>query len=72
MSDVVQYKFLSLVGEGGFGKVYRARMQVGEFSKDVAIKLLSDSDPPPSLLERFRDEAKILGLIRDRDRKSVV
>ncbi len=66
MSDVVQYKFLSLVGEGGFGKVYRARMQVGEFSKDVAIKLLSDPDPPPSLLERFRDEAKILGLIRDR------
>jgi len=63
---VVQYKFLSLVGEGGFGRVYRARLQVGEFSKDVAIKLLSDPDPPRSLLERFRDEAKILGLIRDR------
>ncbi|MEN0067412.1 MAG: serine/threonine-protein kinase [Myxococcota bacterium] len=67
MSDgVVQYKFLSLVGEGGFGKVYRARFQTGGFSKDVAIKLLSDPSPPQSLLERFRDEANILGLIRDR------
>ena len=68
MSDgVVQYRFLSVVGEGGFGRVYRARMEAQEgFSKEVAIKVLSDPSPPKSLLERFRDEARILALIRDR------
>ena len=64
---VVRYRFLSLVGEGGFGKVYRARMEAGDgFHKDVAIKVLNDPHPPKTLLERFRDEAKILGLLRDR------
>ncbi|MBX2799152.1 MAG: protein kinase [Myxococcales bacterium] len=68
MADgAVQYRFLAVVGEGGFGKVYRARLETDEgFNKDVAIKVLSDPDPPESLLERFRDEAKILGLVRDR------
>lgn len=68
MSDgPVQYRILALVGEGGFGRVYRARLEAGEgFAKDVAIKLLNDPEPPRSLLERFRDEARILGLIRDR------
>jgi len=64
---LVRYRFLSVVGEGGFGKVYRARLETSEgFTKDVAVKVLSDKDPPKSLLQRFRDEAKILGLIRDR------
>jgi serine/threonine protein kinase len=68
LSDgLVRYRFLSVVGEGGFGKVYRARLETSEgFHKDVAVKVLSDPDPPKSLLQRFRDEAKILGLIRDR------
>ncbi|MEQ1501983.1 MAG: serine/threonine-protein kinase, partial [Myxococcota bacterium] len=67
MSDVVSYRFLSVVGVGGFGKVYRARMETLDgFHKEVAIKVLSDPDPPKSLLVRFHDEAKILGLLRDR------
>src|SRR5262245_47641725 len=68
LSDgLVRYRFLSVVGEGGFGKVYRARLETSEgFHKDVAVKVLSDKDPPKSLLQRFRDEAKILGLVRDR------
>lgn len=68
MADgVVRYRFLSIVGEGGFGKVYRARMEAADgFQKDVAIKVLSELAPPPSLLERFRDEARILGRVRDR------
>ncbi|MEQ1505144.1 MAG: serine/threonine-protein kinase, partial [Myxococcota bacterium] len=68
MADAeVRYRFLSVLGEGGFGKVYRARMEAAEgFHKDVAIKVLHDPNPPRSLLQRHRDEAKILGLIRDR------
>ena len=63
----VRYRFLAVVGEGGFGRVYRARLEAGDdFSKDVAVKLLNAEAPPRSLLERFRDEARILGLIRDR------
>jgi len=63
----IAYRFLALVGEGGFGKVYRARQETSDgFHKDVALKLLSDAEPPKSLLKRFRDEARILGLIRDR------
>jgi serine/threonine protein kinase len=63
----VEYRLLSVVGEGGFGKVYRARLEGPDgFHKHVAIKILSDPTPPRSLLQRFRDEARILGLIRDR------
>lgn len=62
----LNYRVLSVIGEGGFGRVYRARMETGGFHKDVALKVLSDPEPPRSLLQRFRDEAKILGLIRDR------
>jgi serine/threonine-protein kinase len=63
----IAYRFLSLVGEGGFGKVYRARQETSDgFHKDVALKLLTDLEPPKSLLKRFRDEARILGLLRDR------
>ncbi len=62
-----RYRVLALLGEGGFGKVYRAVMEgAGGFSKEVAIKLLHDDDFPESVRRRFRDEARILGLIRDR------
>jgi hypothetical protein len=58
---------MSVVGKGGFGKVYRGRLEGPEgFYKDVAIKLLNDKDVPETTLQRFRDEARILGLIRDR------
>ena len=61
------YRILGVLGKGGFGKVYRARMEgAAGFSKDVAIKLLSDRDPGEDVLQRFRDESRILGLIRDR------
>ncbi|MEZ4320272.1 MAG: serine/threonine-protein kinase [Myxococcota bacterium] len=62
-----RYRILDVVGEGGFGKVYRARLEGAEgFAKDVAIKLLTDTDAPEEVLQRFRDESRILGLIRDR------
>lgn len=62
-----RYTILGVLGTGGFGKVYRARLEGGsDFSKEVAIKVLHDGTPNPDLLKRFRDEARILGLIRDR------
>ena len=62
-----QYRILGVLGMGGFGKVYRARLEDDAgFSKDVAIKLLSAEDVPDTVLERFRDEARILGLLRHR------
>ena len=62
-----RYRIMSVLGKGGFGKVYRGRLEGPEgFYKDVAIKLLNDADVPESTLQRFRDEARILGLIRDR------
>jgi hypothetical protein len=67
MDGGARYRFLSVVGEGGFGRVYRARLEAGGgFHKDVAVKVLTDPEPPKRLLQQFRDEARILGLVRDR------
>ena len=61
------YRLLSRLGDGGFGVVYRARLEGPEgFTKDVAIKLLHDVDAPERTIARFRDEARILGMLRDR------
>jgi serine/threonine protein kinase len=66
-SDIRRYRILGLIGVGGFGKVYRARLEGAEgFYKDVAIKLLHDENPPDEVLQRSRDEARLLGLLRDR------
>lgn len=61
-----EYQILGVVGRGGFGTVYRARMRTSTgFVKDVAIKLLHERASHHSELTRFRDEARILGLLRD-------
>jgi len=69
MQDVEarRYRITGVLGKGGFGTVYRATMEgAGGFHKNVAIKLLRDEDVPDLTLQRFRDEARILGLVRDR------
>lgn len=63
---VRRYRILGMMAEGGYGRVYRARLEVADgFSKDVAIKLmrpgLGEAD-----IARFRDEIRILGRVRDR------
>ena len=65
--DARRYRITAVLGTGGNGKVYRATLQgAGGFEKDVAIKLMRDDEVPELALQRFRDEARILGLIRDR------
>ncbi len=60
-----RYVILGVLGSGGFGTVYHARlMGPMNFRKDVAIKLLR-KDASPQFIQRFRDEARILGLLRD-------
>ncbi|MBX2802895.1 MAG: serine/threonine protein kinase [Myxococcales bacterium] len=71
-SALPRYRITGVLGRGGFGTVYLARLEDGSgFVKDVAIKILSDDDPPPDVLGRFRDEARMLGRLRDRNIVSV-
>jgi serine/threonine-protein kinase len=63
-----QYRILETLGKGAFGTVYRAEvLGAGDFKKQVALKVLDYSgDAPEEIALRFRDEARILGLIRHR------
>ncbi len=63
-----QYRILETLGKGAFGTVYRAEViGAGDFKKQVALKVLDYSgDAPEEIALRFRDEARILGLIRHR------
>ncbi len=66
IGDHRRYHVTGILGQGGFGTVYRARMEgAGGFRKDVALKILRDEDPPVDVLSRFRDEARILGLVHN-------
>ena len=62
------YRILSPLGQGGFGTVYRARVQgEGGFTKEVALKVLNkDMVGVDDVARRLRDEARVMGLIRHR------
>ena len=61
------YSILAVIGRGGCGTVYRAVMEGSDgFRKEVAVKVMHEDDMSPEALMRFRDEARILGLVRDR------
>lgn len=64
-----RYRVTSLLGEGGFARVYRARPYRG--TGEVAIKILNDPEPSDDVLARFADEARILGMAQDRALVSV-
>ncbi|MFT4621644.1 MAG: serine/threonine protein kinase [Myxococcota bacterium] len=61
-----QFEFLTCLGRGGFGEVYRAMMvNSGGLSTEVAIKLLrSDIGLGDEAIARLRDEGQLLALLR--------
>jgi serine/threonine protein kinase/Tol biopolymer transport system component len=57
--QIGNYQFLSLIGAGGMGEVYRARDT--ELKRDVAIKVLPDAfSRDPGRVARFQREAELL------------
>jgi serine/threonine protein kinase len=54
---VGDYRLLEFLGAGGMGEVYRAvHRRIG---REVAVKVLTQFDPNPTLVERFLNEARI-------------
>jgi eukaryotic-like serine/threonine-protein kinase len=54
------YQVIEEIGHGGMGEVYRADRADGQYSKEVAIKLVRGGWDTASVLERFRNERQIL------------
>jgi serine/threonine protein kinase/tetratricopeptide (TPR) repeat protein len=56
--NVGPYQIVEQIGQGGMGEVYRAVRADGQFSKQVAIKMVQGGST--LLVERFRHERQIL------------
>ena len=54
------YQLLEQIGEGGMGEVYRAVRADGQYTKEVAVKLVRGGFDSASIQERFRNERQIL------------
>jgi serine/threonine protein kinase len=54
------YEIVEEIGHGGMGEVYRAVRADGQFTQQVAIKLVRAGMDAPTILERFRNERQIL------------
>ena len=54
------YTILEEIGHGGMGEVYRAVRADGQYTKEVAVKLVRGGFDRTSVLERFRTERQIL------------
>ena len=56
-SSIGDYRLVDFVGAGGMGEVYRAiHLKLGRV---VAIKVLTQGDRTPNLIERFHNEARL-------------
>ncbi len=67
-TEARRYRIRGVIGRGGFGTVYLADL-IGQsgFTRSVALKVLNpDVKDLPSIAERLRDEARLLGLLRHR------
>ncbi len=64
-----RFRFLKELSEGAFGKVYLAEMITGDnFKSAVAIKLLHGKwATHKEIVQRSRDEARVLGLLHHRN-----
>jgi Protein tyrosine and serine/threonine kinase len=54
------FRLIERIAQGGMGDVYRAERVDGEFTQQVAIKLLGTRLPGTAAIERFRQERQIL------------
>jgi eukaryotic-like serine/threonine-protein kinase len=54
------YDIFEEIGHGGMGEVYRAARADGQFTKEVAVKLVRGGLDTSFVLERFRHERQIL------------
>jgi non-specific serine/threonine protein kinase/serine/threonine-protein kinase len=57
------YQMAEQIGHGGMGEVYRAARADGQYSKEVAIKLVRGGFDSTFILERFRNERQILATL---------
>ncbi len=56
------YRILRILGQGGMGVVYVAQQEHPQ--REVALKVISAGVTTPTLLERFRHEAEVLGRLQ--------
>jgi eukaryotic-like serine/threonine-protein kinase len=54
------YNLIAQLGVGGMGEVYRAVRADGQYTKEVAVKLVRGGLDSGSVIERFRNERQIL------------
>jgi tetratricopeptide (TPR) repeat protein len=59
-ASIGPYRIVRALGTGGMGAVYLAERADGEFQQRVAIKVVRGGFGTPFLLERFREERRIL------------
>jgi serine/threonine protein kinase len=57
------YQIIEEIGHGGMGEVYRAVRADGQFTKEVAVKLVRSGFDTAFVLERFRTERQILATL---------
>jgi serine/threonine-protein kinase len=57
------YALMEEVGRGGMGRVFRARRADGQFTQEVALKLLDIGVPSPEARARFLAERQILATL---------
>lgn len=62
-SEVGPWRLVELIGDGGMGRVYRARRVDGEVEQQVAIKLIRAEAVHPALLSRFSAERRVLAAL---------
>ncbi|MGA3186710.1 MAG: protein kinase [Bryobacteraceae bacterium] len=57
------YRLVRELGRGGMATVYLGQRDDGQFSKDVAVKLIGAVAPSPESLRRFEEERQILAAL---------